>query len=209
MGFWEIIVIGSIGFFVKKMINSADEAAEKRKRLQREEEKRKRKRCCFNDGISEEIFHQIVKQSVRYIKRLTYFYIDGSIVYGTVRANSGLSEWNFKIDFNDYGHITGKYWLESDNVESNVPTIIAERISSMIRSFPAGFEQSKSSSKCAAINAYEKKSEKYNAMWQNMWREMNKSTNGTKKKSVKSKIRIFFCIVLLGVLVYMTFLWYK
>jgi len=51
-----------------------------------------------------------------------------------------LSEWNFKVDFNDYGHLTGQYWLTSDNDDSNIPSHVADNISSMIREFPKGFE---------------------------------------------------------------------
>ncbi len=57
-------------------------------------------------------------------------YLDGPVVYGVVQSQSGISEWNFKLDFNDYGHITGTYWLSSDNDDSNIP----ERFGDLIRS---------------------------------------------------------------------------
>ena len=34
----------------------------------------------------------------------------------------------FSIDYNDYGHITGKYWLRSENDDSPVPQVIAKKI---------------------------------------------------------------------------------
>ena len=38
-----------------------------------------------------------------------------------------------KIDFNDYGHITGRYWIVSENEDSNIPYYIAYNIKSVIK----------------------------------------------------------------------------
>ncbi len=53
---------------------------------------------------------------------------DGPVVYGIVESQSGLSEWSFTIDFNDYGHITGEYWITTDNDDSIIPERVAGRI---------------------------------------------------------------------------------
>lgn len=206
MGFLEFAVLGGMGLFFKKMLDSANESAEERKRAQREEEKRKRTKCCFSDGISMDEFRHIVKQSVRYIKRVKILPIDDAIVYGTVRSNSGLSEWNFTIDFNDYGHLTGKYWLQSDNEDSDVPRVIAEKISALIRSFPDGFKQSQSSSKGTEYDnsnatvtdscGNETESKHFDEMWQA--RKVVKKA--AKKKAFKDKIKVFACLALLSVL---------
>ena len=42
MGFLEFAVLGGMGLFFKKMLDSANESAEERKRAQGEEEKRKK-----------------------------------------------------------------------------------------------------------------------------------------------------------------------
>lgn len=47
----------------------------------------------------------IVKQSVRYIKRVKILPINDIIVYKMIRSNGGLSEWNFTIDFISLGNI--------------------------------------------------------------------------------------------------------
>lgn len=94
----------------------------------KEEKKRKETPCYFNDGISKEQFQEAATLSAKHIKRLKSFYVDYTFVHGTVVSQSGLSEWNFTIDFNDYGHITGKYWLRSQNSDSSIPKVVAERM---------------------------------------------------------------------------------
>lgn len=132
MALLEIIVFGIFGGVLIKTINVAKKSAE-------EERRRKNTPCYFTDGISREQFNVIVKRASKHIKRLTELTVDGAIVYGTVRTQSGLSEWNFEIDFNDYGHITGQYWISTDNSDSTIPLHIADNITKMIYSFPEGF----------------------------------------------------------------------
>lgn len=98
----------------------------------REDKRRRETPCHFNDGISKEQFQTIVSESAKHIKRLKTFYVEYTIVHGTAVSQSGLSEWNFTIDFNDYGHITGRYWISSDNSDSTLPKVLAERIKERI-----------------------------------------------------------------------------
>ena len=102
--------------------------------LKREQEEfiRTTSTCNFDDGISHEEFRSIIINTCKPIKRLIHYEIDGLIIRGTVIAQSGISKWNFQIDFNDYGHLTGNYWLKSDNYDSNIPNSIAENIKSYI-----------------------------------------------------------------------------
>ena len=88
---------------------------------------------AYNDGFSREEFEQIVKSAGKKIKRISEVSVDGLIVYCTVQSQSGISEWYFKVDFNDYGHFTGKYWLSSDNTESSIPQKMATLISDGIQ----------------------------------------------------------------------------
>lgn len=131
LGWLAVAAVG--GLITKEIKNSRERAAE--------EERRKSTLCYFNDGISHEQFEAIVKKAGKHIKRLKELTVDGPVVYGTVRTQSGLSDWYFKADFNDYGHITGTYWLSSDNDDSNIPKHVADNISSMIQSFPEGFQE--------------------------------------------------------------------
>lgn len=92
------------------------------------EEKRKNTPCKFNDGVSQAEFTEIVKMSGERIKRLTSLISHGPIVYGMVESQSGLSEWSFEIDFNDYGHIAGEYWITADNDDLKIPERVADCI---------------------------------------------------------------------------------
>ena len=124
MGLLELAVGAVITAIARKVIINAHE-----------DKKRRNTPCNFSDGISESDFVAISKCAGRGIKRLTDLSVRGPIVYGKVRSQSGLSDWNFEIDYNDYGHITGKYWLWSSNDDSKIPQVVADRISSSIRCF--------------------------------------------------------------------------
>ena len=145
MGFF--FTAGCIGltiFAIKKIIDSKEEKrrrideenrrriAEKKRRKIDEENRRKNTVCYFNGSISRDEFYEMVELGRRGIRRITRLYADGPVVYGTVRSHSGISEWYFKIDFNDYGNITGNYWLSSDNYDSDIPNVVANRISQQI-----------------------------------------------------------------------------
>lgn len=79
----------------------------------------------FNDGISKVTFENSAYKAAKTIKRVTNISVDGPMVYGTVISQSGISTWDFEIDFNDYGHITGRYWINSNNNDSNIPNRVA------------------------------------------------------------------------------------
>ena len=86
----------------------------------------------FSNGITKEKFIEIAEEAGRRIDRVTELSVSGPIVYGTVESITTISEWNFKIDFNDFGRITGSYWLTSDNEDSMIPERVADIMSSMI-----------------------------------------------------------------------------
>lgn len=78
----------------------------------------------------------MVKCGGKGIRRITSLYAEGAMVYGTVRSNSGISDWCFRIDFNDYGKLTGAYWLSTGNIDSNIPKLVASRIAQQIKNYP-------------------------------------------------------------------------
>ena len=98
----------------------------------KDEKKRKSTPCKFEESLSEKQFRQIAISEAKKIKRLWLDEIDGSVIYCTVRTVSGLSEWEFNVDYNDYGKITGKYWLNSENNESIIPETYATRVQDRI-----------------------------------------------------------------------------
>lgn len=122
MGFWSgLFAIGLTGYAIKKVRSSTQE-----------EKQRKSIPCDFEDEITEEEFREIAKKCAYSVKRVKNVVFDGAIVYIGVRSQSGISDWYFSVDFNDYGHITGIYWLRSDNADSQIPKTIADRISTAI-----------------------------------------------------------------------------
>ena len=215
MGFWEVVAIGALGSFISKMISNAQETAEEEERKRKKEEKRKNTPCNFGDGISEEQFEIIARRACKHIKRLTDFKINSPVIYGRVRANSGISEWSFQVDFNDYGHITGEYWLFSDNDDSSIPKKIAEDIKNMIRSYSEEFEQTKATSEFDSHNDsnmnddIEFSSESLDSTDSKTIRKQSElSLNG--RERIKKKIKFFSWLLLLGIfLSTIIFVFYK
>ncbi len=97
-----------------------------------EERKRRRNRpymeCSFDMGVSEQEFRIIAEKELKRIKRINKGWVDGHVVFAIVESNSGISDWKFSIDYNDYGHVTGRYWIISDNKNSKIPESVATRI---------------------------------------------------------------------------------
>ena len=122
-----VVGIGAVGFLLK---------AGKETREAREiEEQRKNTRCSFLNGISVNEFKSMAIRSGKGIKRISKVSVEGPIVYGTVQSLSGKSEWHFKIDYNDFGHVTGRYLLSTDHEDSNIPNRLAEIIRSSIMNY--------------------------------------------------------------------------
>ena len=111
-----------------------EENKQSRKRVE-EENRRRNSVCLFDNGISRETFYAIVEQSRKGVRRVTSLYAEDAMVYGTVRSQSGMSDWCFRIDFNDFGKLTGKHWIFSDNCDSDIPKVLATRISRQIEEY--------------------------------------------------------------------------
>lgn len=84
--------------------------------------------CDFSTGITRTEFETSAYQAAAGVKRLNKIDVEGPVVSGTVKSQSGLNTWSFKIDFNDHGQVTGNYWIYSENKDSDIPKFIANRI---------------------------------------------------------------------------------
>ena len=131
----KTIGIGLAANGLKKIKNYMDHVEEENRRKVENEKRRKNSVCTFDGEISEVEFRAMVKRAIRGIKRINILCVEGPIINGTVRSCSGLSDWNFQIDFNDYGNLTGKYWIVSQNHDSEIPSVIAERIVKQIQNY--------------------------------------------------------------------------
>ncbi len=85
-------------------------------------------------GISNEEFEKIVWKAGKKIKRIEFIKVDGLKVKGVYKSQTGNTEWDFVIDFDDEGKLTGKYSLNSENKDSNIPKRLADTISEEIES---------------------------------------------------------------------------
>lgn len=141
-----IIGAGVVG----KILNDINKVDEEEAERRVEEERRRNTPCRFVDGISESEFKKIVYKAGKRIRRITDISIDGAIVSCTYDSQSGLTEWEFTIDFNDYGHITGEYWLWCENDDSSVPDTMADHISDMIINYSGSVKE-----KSTTINGYQ------------------------------------------------------
>ena len=93
---------------------------------------RKNTPFVFPDNLSEAVFREMAIRVAKPIKRL-YVSVDRQFVRGTVRTSSGINTWEFTIDFNDYGTLTGNYWIRFvENSDSQIPYSYAKQLSMVI-----------------------------------------------------------------------------
>ena len=94
--------------------------------------RRKNSPLCFDEGVTQTDFVEIARDAAKRTPRIEDVVTTGMTVTLHVRSNSGLSTWKAEIDFNDYGHLTGKYWLRSENSDSLIPGHVAEAVQAQI-----------------------------------------------------------------------------
>lgn len=130
--FSKVLIGGAAAFGVGALIKSAKKEKQRILQEQAEEERRKSIPCSFFDGISENDFVIIVNKSSKRFKRLKVVEIDEAVVTIEFYSQSGISKYYAVIDFNDYGHITGRYWIINENDDSNLPTAFADCLSEQL-----------------------------------------------------------------------------
>ena len=119
MGFFTGLAIGVIGTFVAKVIK--DDCAEKERKRQ-EDARRRSIPCNFTEDLTVVDFEKIAKKVAKCYKgKLKVEVYNGHCVEGEVRTKSG-GRWIFRLDFNDYGSVTGRSFITcNENKESSVP----------------------------------------------------------------------------------------
>ena len=120
----------------KVQAQEAKKLAEERQKREQEYQRkrelevlRKNTLCTFDDGISETEFAELAYSLAKKIRRVKRLSVSGPIIRGEVESQSGISSWKFSVDFNDFGHLTGKYWVSSENYDSNIPNRIGQMVS--------------------------------------------------------------------------------
>lgn len=129
MGLLGLLALGGLVAWIGREGRKNREEAEQRAV---QENWRRNSKCRFDDGISETEFAEVAIKAAKKIKRVKNISVSGPTVCGEVESQSGISTWDFYVDFNDYGHITGKYWIRSENDDSSIPRRIGEMISEQL-----------------------------------------------------------------------------
>ena len=96
----------------------------------------RRRRACplhFDEGLSRFEFIELARAIAKRAPRVKYVVVSDMTVTLHVGSISGLSTWKAEVDFNDYGHLTGTYWLNAENTDSLVPEHFANAMKAQIR----------------------------------------------------------------------------
>lgn len=99
---------------------------------ERAERKRRNAWHGFDDILTEEQFQDMALEVSMVFPRIKAMSFTGAAIHATVESISGLSTWGFFADFNDYGMVTGSYWLDSENEESDIPYLFADALAEKI-----------------------------------------------------------------------------
>ena len=118
MGFFSKLLVGGIvtGLGCKLFSNYAKDKETRKIEVE------------YNNELSKKEFQEIVKRVAKKIKRINSVTIDNARIEGKVISQSGVSDWYFIADFNDWGYIDGRYIIESDNYDSEIPERFAELV---------------------------------------------------------------------------------
>lgn len=122
MGFLSYLLLGGISLYgIHKIKESNEEVRRAEEERIEMENKRKSYIYSFNEGLSKEKFNEIVYSCTKKIRRIERIDIYGLAIYVTVSSQSGISSWDFVLDYNDYGELTGKCYIKKENYDSNIP----------------------------------------------------------------------------------------
>ncbi len=100
-----------------------------------EEAARKNTPFHFPTNFPEAEFQRIAINTAKPIKRLTVS-TNNQFVHGTVRTQSGINTWEFWVDFNDFGFLTGRYWMRYvGNRDSQIPSGYTKQLSAAIKDY--------------------------------------------------------------------------
>lgn len=121
------------------LIMKHDEKRERRKKREAEKKAYEKAAQYFCDDITSDDLEAVALKVGKRIRRIGAVSVKGHKVKCKVHAQSGLSTWGFGVDFDSYGHLSSKYTLSSENEDSDIPTVFAERVAQQIRNWkPAG-----------------------------------------------------------------------
>ncbi|MFW7413472.1 hypothetical protein [Demequina sp. SO4-18] len=98
-----------------------------------ETRRRKQTPVEFDPALTRRDFEALVAVAADKVPRLESVDVNGLAVSLRIRSNSGVSRWAAEVDFNDYGKLTGRYWVKSENGQSPLPEFFADAVSESIQ----------------------------------------------------------------------------
>lgn len=125
MGFLDNLLIGGVAALIGSGIRQTYRNAQETKR-------RKNSKLHFDSRLGPQEFIDIASRIGKRTPRVARIVTNGMTIVLEVRSNSGLSTWTAEIDFNDYGRLTGTYWLTSENTQSPIPGFFANAVQAEI-----------------------------------------------------------------------------
>lgn len=85
-------------------------------------------RYPFNQNFDQDEFAAVAKYASEKFKRITISKVEELTIYATTQAVSGISSWEFEVNFCDNGQYTGKYSIHRGNYDSNIPEAYADNV---------------------------------------------------------------------------------
>lgn len=78
------------------------------------------------------MFYEFAQNAKKRTPRLKDIDVAGMSIILTIKSNSGLSKWQATVDFSDFGHLTGQYWIKADDDQSIIPEHFAKLMQEQI-----------------------------------------------------------------------------
>lgn len=103
--------------------------SQERLEKKQDEELRQSLSIQFPEFLNQEEFNRIIHEESAKIIRINKVEINQALINFEVYSNSRISTWCFTLDYNDYGNLTGKVRISSENSDSSIPENISLRIS--------------------------------------------------------------------------------
>lgn len=104
----------------------------------RETQRRRSTPMGFDEGLSHQQFCDIVQTAAKATPRVRSAVIESALVTIQVKSSSGLTTWSADVDYNDYGRLTGRYWIYTENDQSLIPRHFADLVTARLREATAG-----------------------------------------------------------------------
>ena len=103
--------------------------SQERLEKKQDEELRQSLSIQFPEFLNQEEFNRIIHEETDKIIRIKKVEISQALINLEVYSNSRISTWCFTLDYNDYGILTGKVRISSENTDSSMPKNVSLRIS--------------------------------------------------------------------------------